>query len=125
MRSPMSCLGLAAIAVAYSSGPVWAVKPTAPELTRSGQWLAENFGLATAVKASSPGPGHHAGAIPPFSFAYGGKPSQELLDRWEFQETSATVDETRTRRTQTYRDRTSGLTVRCEIVQYQDYRKVR
>jgi alpha-galactosidase len=43
------------------------------------------------------------------------------LDRWEFQETSATVDETRTRRTQTYRDLTSGLTVRCEIVQYQDY----
>ena len=121
MRSSMSCLGLVAIAVVYSPGPAWAVKPTAQELTRSSQWLAENFGHGIASQASSPKPGRHAGAVPPFSFVYGGKPFQDLLHTWEFHETAAKVDETRTRRIQTYRDRTSGLTVRCEIVEYRDY----
>jgi len=111
MRSPWSFLGLATIAIVSSSGPAWAVKPTAQELTRSCQWVAESFLPVPAIKASSPKPGRplEDAAAAPFSFAYGGKASEELLATWEYRESANTVDNARTRRTQTYRDRTSGL----------------
>jgi alpha-galactosidase len=106
------------------SGRAWAVKPTAEEMARSDQWAKENFRAAKTTQLAAPGQEHSSAddfRPPPFSFVYGGKPSQELLRGWEFKETVTKLDDVRTRRTQTYWDRTSGLVVRCEIVQYQDY----
>ncbi len=58
---------------------------------------------------------------PPFSFAYGGKPSGELLTSWGLERHSRKLDEVRTERTITCTDPASKLTVRCVGVEYRDY----
>ena len=59
--------------------------------------------------------------IPPFSFLYGGVCSDELLGQWRFEETAVEESGGRKKRTQTYTDPKTGLSVRCEIVEYTDY----
>ena len=61
------------------------------------------------------------GAVPPFSFVYGDKHSDGLLPSWEYQEDSRPLGAGKTQRTQTYTDPQTGLSVRCEIVQYDNY----
>jgi alpha-galactosidase len=58
---------------------------------------------------------------PPFSFVYGDRTSDELLGFWKFEETTKELDANRTRRTQTDTDPNTGLVVRCEMVEYQDF----
>ena len=60
-------------------------------------------------------------AAPPFSFLYGGVCSDELLGQWRFEETAVEESGGRKKRTQTYTDPKTGLSVRCEIVEYADY----
>ena len=61
-----------------------------------------------------------AGADPPFSFTYGGRPSSEFLRTWKREASEARIDETRLRRTLTLTDPDTGLEVRAEATIYTD-----
>ena len=54
----------------------------------------------------------------PFSFVYDGKPSSELLHRWERTATDRRIDATRTCRTVTYKDAGTGLVCEFEAIQF-------
>jgi len=58
---------------------------------------------------------------PPFSFTYGGEPSEKLLGQWQRQTKIETPDATRTRQTTTWRDPRSGLLVTCEATAYSNF----
>lgn len=57
----------------------------------------------------------------PFSFVYDGRPSAELLPAWKVERSSKTLDAQRTQRTAIWTDPQSGLAVRCEAIEYQDF----
>ena len=57
----------------------------------------------------------------PFSFRYGGQPSQYLLTLWESGRTSRRLDDNRTEHTLTYADPKTGLVVRAVAVEYHDF----
>ena len=107
MRISLSVIAMA-IALA-SSQLALAVTPTAAEMAEAKRWISAYFPSAQAPKAH------------PFSFVYDGKNSNDLLANWQFKETLETLDAQRTRRTQTYVDPSTGLTVRCVAVEYADY----
>ncbi|HVZ48654.1 MAG TPA: NPCBM/NEW2 domain-containing protein, partial [Gemmatimonadaceae bacterium] len=54
----------------------------------------------------------------PFSFTYGGRPSQEFLRDWPVERTAQVLDAQRTERRVTYRDPQTGLVVRVVAVEY-------
>ena len=58
---------------------------------------------------------------PPFSFVYNGKFSDELIANWKFKDDSKKLDGQRTQRTLTYSDPKTGLVVRLDGIEYQDY----
>jgi hypothetical protein len=58
---------------------------------------------------------------PPFSFTYDGKSSDQLLPQWNPQTQDQQLDGNRTRRTVTWKDPASGLSVRMVGVRYKDY----
>jgi hypothetical protein len=70
---------------------------------------------------SQAGSGHATGKLPsiiakaietvPFSFVYDGRPSSELLPRWEKTLVTQTLPGNRERRIVTYRDRHTGLEI--------------
>jgi alpha-galactosidase len=66
---------------------------------------------------------HLAGGVGelPFSFQYDGKPSSEVLKRFEAHTTEIAIDEVRSRRELTFTDPETGLEVRCDAVIYHDY----
>ena len=57
----------------------------------------------------------------PFSFRYGGRPSDELLGTWKQKVSTRRLDGGRIGEVRRYTDPESGLEVRCEIVRYTDY----
>jgi len=61
---------------------------------------------------------------PPFSFAYGGRPSAEFLDRWRCARSSRQLEDPRHgRRTEhvlEYTDPQTGLNARCTAIEYGD-----
>lgn len=57
-------------------------------------------------------------ATPPFSFYYGGRPSDEILPTWKLQEQRDKSKSDRTTLVQTFTDPKTGLIVRCTIVEY-------
>jgi len=61
------------------------------------------------------------GARYPFSFVYGGKPSDKLLDTWQTESRSEKLDADRTRVTTTWTDPETGLRVTREAVRYSDF----
>ncbi len=60
-------------------------------------------------------------AAPFFSFAYGGKPSSEVLGDWGPERSTRKLDEDRTEHTLVYRDPTTGLVIRCVAIEYHDF----
>jgi len=66
---------------------------------------------------------HLAGGVGelPFSFQYDGKPSTDVLKRFEARSTEDAIDESRTRRELTFTDPETGLEVRCAAVIYCDF----
>ncbi len=58
---------------------------------------------------------------PPFSFTYDGQSSRQFLSDWKTVRNSKKIDTLRTGHTLTYTDPQTGLQVRCEAVEYQDY----
>ena len=98
-----------------------AVAPTKIELDETAYWTAAKFkATAGAVK---PGPGLYvlANHDPPFTFKYDGQPSAELLETWEVTRSSRELDARRIEHTITYRDKVTGLQVRCAAVEYRDF----
>jgi len=61
---------------------------------------------------------------PPFSFAYAGRPSGELLTTRKLERTSRMLDDSRTEHTLTYTDPETGLQARCVGVEYRDFAAV-
>jgi alpha-galactosidase len=59
--------------------------------------------------------------VVPFSFRYGGRPSSELLKGWEIERSSRRLDDHRLEYTLTYKDPATGLQVRCEVIEYDDF----
>lgn len=80
-------------------------------------WLAD----LPVHYSAAPLPIARTAATAPYSFIYNGKSSDQLLGGWTFHETIETVDANRTRRTQTYVDPKTRLTVRCVAVEYKDF----
>jgi alpha-galactosidase len=61
------------------------------------------------------------GALSPFSFTYGGRPSSEFLGTWQFSQEMVRSDETRTDHVHTYVDPQTALEVCCACTVYADY----
>ncbi|NLH98833.1 MAG: hypothetical protein GX446_04995 [Chthonomonadales bacterium] len=57
----------------------------------------------------------------PFSFLYGGRPSDELLPAWHASLHWTDIDANRRRGVMTFTEPEPGLEVRCEVVVYRDY----
>lgn len=58
---------------------------------------------------------------PPFSFLYDGKPSVELLERWQVKHNRGKLDEQRTKHSLVYTDSLSGLEIRYILIEYHDF----
>lgn len=58
---------------------------------------------------------------PPFSFVYGGTPSETLLPAWPRKHETVRLDAARTRHTITWTDPKTHLEVRCVAVEYADF----
>jgi alpha-galactosidase len=57
----------------------------------------------------------------PFSFEYGGEPSSGFLPHWMFSQSSASVDQNRTRYDFVWTDPATRLVVDCRAVRYADF----
>ena len=109
-RLPVALLVIGAFSAAAEPAPQ-AIPQSTQEFTEAGGW----FG-----KFLPPSPG----AVPaqlPFSFAYDGKPSAELLPGWSVRHTQRDLDAQRREAVATYTDLKSGLEVRCVAVGYRDF----
>jgi len=85
-----------------------AVQPTAQEMAAAKRFAIEKLANAQGTEL-------------PYSFVYGGRPSSELLRSWPRREPSEVLDASRTRRTVVATDPQTGLEVRCQSVEYQDF----
>ncbi|MCX6901058.1 MAG: alpha-galactosidase [Verrucomicrobia bacterium] len=81
--------------------------PTSGECATAKQWLK------TALLADKTGK--------PFSFVYEGKPSSRLLGEWKATKATRALDAKRREHTLTWADHTTGLQVRCVVVEYADF----
>ncbi len=61
------------------------------------------------------------GAVPPFSFMYGGKPSSQFLKDWQFSQETKQLDDTKTEHLFTYTDPQTGLQVCCKCEEFLDF----
>jgi alpha-galactosidase len=77
------------------------------------RWAAGTMGAIGERNAPAPNP--------PFSFAYGGRPSDSLLPSWRFGRTSRKLDANRVQDTLSWTDPETGLVVRCVAVAYRDF----
>jgi alpha-galactosidase len=89
---------------------LWAVSPTADEMSVAKTWVEKLDKLPQTTDAS-----------PFFSFTYDGKPSAELLPTWKMTKAEKKIDENRVERTLTWTDPKTGLEVRCVAVLYADF----
>lgn len=104
----VSWLGIVAAFLFASCQSAAATSPTPAEMNEARQWASAHWEDASKSK-------------PLFSFTYDGKPSAELLGKWELKQTSRQIDPERTEHTLTYTDPQSGLAVRCVGVAYADF----
>jgi alpha-galactosidase len=84
-----------------------AAAPASAEIKLRRQWVAKHFDAK-------------AGALP-FSFTYGGRPAAELLPTWKLERASAKPQVGRAQRTLTLTDPATGLRVRCDLTEYDDF----
>ena len=61
------------------------------------------------------------GAVPPFSFKYGGQSSSQFLKDWQFNQEIKRRDDTRTEHLFTYTDPHTSLEVRCKCEVFLDF----
>ena len=58
---------------------------------------------------------------PPFSFAYDGRPSAEILKTFDLKREKRKLDDQRTEHTLVYTDSKTGLVLRCMAIEYHDF----
>lgn len=94
--------------IGLTAAGAWAEAPkTAPaEMAAAGEWIEGHLLQANAL---------------PFSFTYDGRPSAELLGRWQLQRQQRTVDEQRSEMTLRFSDPATGLEVRCVATRFSDF----
>ncbi|HSO85080.1 MAG TPA: glycoside hydrolase family 36 protein [Draconibacterium sp.] len=74
------------------------------------QWVKQHFGK---------------GKIPPFSFIYGGKSSNDFIKKWQFSAQKLAEKEPNSLETQfTWTDKKSGLVVKCNVIVFNDFQAV-
>jgi alpha-galactosidase len=107
------------------------MSPTAAEMASVRRWVAAK--LQQTPQAQESLPGLHVLATygpvttgvfstePLFSFVYGGKPSAELLKKWDRKQSSRKLDDRRTEHTLTFTNAQTGLVARCVAVEYGDF----
>jgi alpha-galactosidase len=101
------CLSIVLLATTLSAAPAETAGVAKPEeFQQRDHWLKQRF-------LGDP-------AILPFSFVFGGKPSQELLASWPRKRTAEKLDDVRTRHTLVCTDPKTGLQLRCVVVEYAD-----
>ncbi len=81
--------------------------PTHAELKLRRNWAAQHFDATAAALA--------------FSFTYGGRPASELLPSWKLERERANPQAGRAKRTLTLADPVTGLSVRCDVIGYDDF----
>jgi len=81
--------------------------PTADELALAHGWAEQHLGQSAKAR--------------PFSFVYGGRPSEELLSDWPTQHASRAIGTNRVQRTSVFNDPPTGLQVRCVSIEYRDF----
>src|SRR5262249_995542 len=57
----------------------------------------------------------------PFSFVYGGRPGDEILDGWRVERKTQTLDAERTQITTNWTDPATGLRLYWEVTRFSDY----
>jgi len=82
-------------------------------------WLGD-MPLRDRREEAGPPPIQRSSALP-FSFAYDGRASDDLLAIWPKKTARKTLDSSRTQHTLTWTDPRTGLEVRCVAVEYADY----
>jgi alpha-galactosidase len=98
-----------ALGTALPDGAVRAEGPVKPEgVQQKNEWIKHHL-----LELNDP--------RLPFSFVFGGKPSDELLATWPKKAENRKLDVARTQYTITWTDPTAGLEVRCVAVDYADY----
>jgi alpha-galactosidase len=112
----MASVVLAGLMLVAANGATGAEKaapaesPKNEEMKMKNQWVQDHL---TDAKAKLP-----------FSFVYGGKPSEALLAEWPKKIEEKKLDANRTEHTLRWTDPKSGLEVRCVAVDYSDYSAV-
>ena len=99
------------VALLLMAATAFGGKPTAGEIRRAHKWAVERFGDGTRPPAASA----------PFSFAYGGRPTSELLGTWHRSQSSRRLDRNRTERSVFFTDPNTRLIVTCTAVEYRDF----
>ncbi len=89
---------------------VRAALPHQAELDRADAWVNANFS-ASGSRAK----------LPPFSFLYGGKSSNEILRSWKIRVSPEIRRGRQIQRTYSYADPLTGLEVTCEVRRYEDF----
>jgi len=84
-----------------------AVKPTDDEMGAASAWVQANLGPAAASH--------------PFAFTYNSQASADILRAWKRELTTRKLDHNRTQHTLAYSDPATGLVVRCEAIEYNDF----
>jgi alpha-galactosidase len=111
MKTNLS-LGMVAALLLFASQSANAVTPTTSEMAQAEKWVNAKFSEAGKDKSLEG---------PFFSFTYDGKPSSDLLSKWELKRSQRKLDEHRTETTLAYSDPKTGLIVRCVGVAYSDF----
>lgn len=106
-----TCGWLVVALLLLGSLPTGAVKATSTELGHARKWSAARFGSSRRSPT----------AAPPFSFIYGGRPSAELLPKWQIKGRSRRLDGLRTERVVTYTDPATGLVLTCRAIEYRNF----
>jgi len=105
----LTAIAMAALLVTTAWALAGSVTPD--EIAMRDAWADSHLG--------GPADGKAPGGLP-FSFTYGGRPSQDLSD-WSRKELVEPIDAQRTSRVITWTDSAAGLEVRCAAVSYRDF----
>jgi alpha-galactosidase len=100
------CLNMSWLAVFFAASS--ASSAATAEIEAAG-WIRTRFGADAKLDA------------PPFSFTYGGKSFADWVKQCDATKEHSKLDEHRTRHVHAYSDPQTGLTVRCEAIEYHDF----
>jgi alpha-galactosidase len=101
-----------------ASGADLGTRAPAKALSEPGAWWPGG-GKMRLDEMKIQGPGAEARC--PFSFSYGGEPSEELLKKWKRESRTQDLDALREKTTTVWTDPETGLRVRWEVIRFSDY----